>query len=59
MIAIREEVAIAAPPGAVWPLLADPATLWDVHLDDLIPSRDFRRVQLGQNVTAAFDPRTG
>jgi carbon monoxide dehydrogenase subunit G len=24
MISIREEVAIASPPGAVWPLLSDP-----------------------------------
>lgn len=27
MISIREEVAIAAPPDAVWPLLSDPATV--------------------------------
>ena len=27
MISIREEIAIAAPPEAVWPILADPATV--------------------------------
>ena len=26
----------------------DGATLWDVHVDDLIPSRNFRRVHYGE-----------
>jgi len=90
MISIREEITIASPPEAVWPLLSDPAvvascipgamltkagdngayqgtmrvkfgptvaqfrgeaklaTLSDVHVDDLIPSRNFRRVHYGE-----------
>jgi hypothetical protein len=28
--------------------LVDRATLWDVHVDDLIPSRNFRRVHYGE-----------
>jgi len=26
----------------------DGATLWDVHIDDLIPSRQYRRVHYGE-----------
>jgi acetolactate synthase-1/2/3 large subunit len=26
----------------------DGSTLWDVHVDDLIPSRNFRRVHYGE-----------
>jgi hypothetical protein len=28
--------------------MQDGATLWDVHVDELIPSRNFRRVHYGE-----------
>ena len=50
MTMLSEEITIPSPPDETWPLLRDPAvvasripgaTLWDVHIDDVIPSRQY------------------
>jgi hypothetical protein len=54
MVWLTEKTTIPLPAAEVWPLLRDPALVascipvWDVHIDDLIPSRTYRRVHYGE-----------
>jgi hypothetical protein len=52
MVSLTEKTTIRLPADEVWPFhehqAANVGTVWDVHVDDLIPSRTSRRVHYGE-----------